>query len=123
MLVDVNDKSFSSYLSGNWEQADKKGWNWLDSVEVKDDMIHISRRKVRPDPDWDHTYINKIEKVRVSDQRQYLISCEWDQQSTVHGLSRKVVPSQFSYVVWPITNDVMWLKQVGRHWLKFTRVK
>jgi len=123
MLVDVDERTFSSYLTGNWEQADKKGWNWLDSLQVGHDMIYISRRKVRSDPDWDHTNICKIEKVRESDQRQYLISCEWDRQLADGRLSRKVIPSQFSYVVWPVANDVMWLQQVGRSWLKFRRVK
>jgi hypothetical protein len=124
MLVDVDDKRFSSYLAGNWDQADKKGWNWLNSVEVKDDMIHISRKKVRPDPDWDHTNTSQIKNVRINEQRQYVISCEWDQQSIANGLvSRKTSPSQLSYVVWPVTNDVMWLREGDGPWKKFRRIK
>jgi hypothetical protein len=124
MLVDVDANTLSFYLSGNWEQADERRRNWLDSVQVGYDMIYISRRKARgPDPNWDHTNICKVEKVRTSKQGQYLISCEWDQQLAGARLSKKVVPAQKSYVVWPVTKDVMWFNQVGFSSLKFRRVK
>jgi hypothetical protein len=121
MLVDMDDKAFSSYLVGNWEQADKKGWNLLDSLEVKDDMFYLSRRRVRPHPKWyDHTKTSKIKEVHAK-QRQYVVSCEWSQESFANGfVSNKIVPSHVSYMVWPVTNDVMWLKQGGGSWKKFS---
>jgi hypothetical protein len=124
MLVDVDDERFSSYLVGNWEQADKKGWNLLDSVEVKDGIFYLSRRKVRPHPNWyDHTNTSKIKDVRTNMQRQYVISCEWSQESLANGfVSNKIVPSHVSYMVWPVTNHVMWLKEGDGSWKKFRRV-
>ena len=31
---------------------------------------------------------------------------------------KKIVPSQLSYMVWLVTNDVMWLKEDGTHLAK-----
>jgi hypothetical protein len=122
MLVDVSAKPLSSYLTGKWEEPSERRKNILKSVEIADDVIHVSN-KFRSKPSLDHTNVSKIKEVNTNDQRQYVVSCEWDEQWALGCVPRRHVPSQVSYVVWPITNDVMWLKEASGGWKKFKRIK
>jgi hypothetical protein len=123
MLVDVSTKPLSSYLTGKWEEPSEQGKNRVKSVEMEGDVIHVSN-KFPSKASLDHTNVSKIKEVTTNDQRQYVISCEWDEQWTTLGhVPKRHVPCQFSYVVWPVTNDVMWLNEGSRSWIKFKRIK
>jgi hypothetical protein len=109
MMLVVGPADFA-LLKGGWDEAETKMKNFASRVDYNGEHLLVTTHHVTPDPAWpDHTWTTKVKDVVVNERAQFVVTGEWDVESNANGYQgKKLVPSQFSYVFWPISAEIVW---------------
>jgi len=121
MKINITANDFAM-MKGRWDEEPTPSKNFLTTVEFDGELLRVTTRRVQPSPTWpDHTWTTKLKDVTVNDQKQFVITGEWNVESNTKGYQgAKVTPSQFTYSVWPVRADLVWFRD-GSYWTKLRR--
>lgn len=122
----AKEKEFAGRIAGTWEQdVDRKYFNFVDFLSVKDGNLLLTTKKTAADPRWpDRLWSRKIAGVRLNARHQYALSGAWDAEPAAVGANGKVV-ERYDVRVWFVSPDALWFKRSDSpsDWTKFTRVR
>ena len=135
MMLVVQPPDFAM-MKGSWDEADTKMKNFVSRVEYDGELLLVTRHHVTPDPAWpDHTWTTKVKDIVVNDRGQFVVTGDWNVESNAKGYQGQNIyvvgapqgvpphentPSQFTYVFWPISAEIVWFDDgLGR----FTKLR
>lgn len=113
-----------AFFAGSWHEDLSATKNFQTSVELDAELVRVTSRRTQPDPAWpDHTWTTKIAKVTVDERARLIVAGAWDVESNAKGYQgQKIVPSGFTYAIWPVAADVIWFDEGRNSWTKLRRV-
>ena len=127
LMLDISDGQFVSWMKGRWEEeVDKKWKNFQYLVDFDGERLRVVHDRTKPDPEWPvSTSTARIAEVRVNENRQWLVSIAWTEESSSRGYQgKRVEPSDRVYTFWPVHEDVVWFDNASpKNWSKLRRVK
>ncbi len=122
LLLAPNAHDFHAHFDGHWTE-DSGGKGFQEFVELAGDEIRVTTKHIPVDPKWpDSTETTKIKGVAV-DHGQYVVTGAWNVESNAAGYQGpRMVPAQFEYRFWQVSDDIAWFKNVNSpYWDKLRR--